>query len=420
MPENSRCQNADSSPAGMFSAALLILGTAVGAGILGVPVVAGLTGALPSFCITASSWLLMTITGWILVRRLVHYKRPGLDITSLYRMELGVWGARIASLTYLFLFHILMVAFLSGAGAVLSRLLSRPEDQVWFILIFFATAGSLVLFGPELVRRCNALLMFLLAASFILLLGQCERSFDASRLAYQDWIFLPGALPLIICAFGYHNIVPLTCTMLNYNTRRIGTALILGTGLVFLFNAAWITAVIGALPLKGPGEANLLAAYHQNQPATVPLAMALKSSITSFLGMLFSMAAITTSYVAVGLGLVGFLRDLWTTLGKNPNRYLSVGTALLPSLVISLLWPNLFLHALNLVGGVCLIVLFGIMPALMLYLRRSGTKRLTAGLLLALFCLLLLLELLQEAGLLLIRPEWDHWVIAIPGLTLSP
>ena len=409
------CQKKQGRPAvRIISSGLMIAGTSIGAGILGVPVLAGLAGAAPSILLSMVCWLLMIVTGWILANGLNRRRTSGLDLGSLYRLELGRWGGVLAPIIYLLLFHFLLVAFLTGGGAVLGHLLGRTESKDLFILIFFSVAAGLVVFGPDLVRKCNTLLMLLLAAAFAVLLFECGRGFNPSRLGYQDWFFLPGVLPIIICAFGYHSVIPLTCEQLDYNQRRVGLAMLLGTGMALFFNVTWILAVIGALPLSGPGQANLLAAYHLKQPATVPLALALDSSLMSLAGAIFSLTAITTSYVTVGAALQNFTRDLAGSLGIKPRRIAMAGATLLPSLAISLLWPSLFLTALNLVGGFCLIILLGIMPALMLLVR--GERRGLAATLLILFIAILLMDLAQETGWLLINPEWDHWVIKLPGM----
>ena len=411
----------------MLSMALLVAGTSIGAGTLGVPVTLGLAGAGPALSAMLLAWVVMMGTGWILSLAIIKSGQPGLEITSLYRLELGTWAARLASLVYLVLFHSLLVAYLTGTASVLASLLGRPQGQKWFMLVFFLAAGGLTVFGLELVRRCNLVFMLLLAAAFALLVGLCLKNYQITRLSYQNWAFLPGAFPIILCAFGFHNIMPLTCQALDLNRRRIalalavgtGLALAVGTGLAFLCNALWVLAVAGSLPMEEPGQANLLAAYKLNQPATVPLAAALHSHLVTWAGLVFSLMAIITSYVGVGVALISFMRDLLSSWGRVAGRPLLSGLALLPSLVISLLYPGLFLQALNLVGGGCLILLFGILPSLML-LKRSAdagkARRVLGWLLLAGFGAFLCLELLQEMGWLLIRPEMDHWVINIPGL----
>jgi len=133
----------------------------------------------------------------------------------------------------------------------------------------------------------------------------------------------------------------------------------------------------------------------------------------------FSLLALFTSFVGVSLGLINFLKDLlsrWRVAGRK--NLLAVLT-LLPPLGISLIYPDFFLKALNLVGGVCLVILFGLLPALMVCKSvRDSPRFLRAGgwTLAALFSLLLFLEISQEMGWLLIDPQVDHWVIRFPGL----
>jgi len=48
--------------------------------------------------------------------------------------------------------------------------------------------------------------------------------------------------------------------------------------------------------------------------------------------------------------------------------------ALLPPLVFAIIYPQIFYMALNFAGGVCAVILFGIFPALMVWLRREKEK----------------------------------------------
>jgi len=399
--------------------ALLVTGTSIGAGTLGVPITLGLSGPGPALLAVVLAWIVMMGTGWIISLGVIKSGQAGLEITSLYRLKLGNWAGWLTSSVYLVLFHGLLVAYLSGAASVLASLLGQHHGQHWLMLVFFLAAGGLTVFGLDLVRRCNLIFMLLLAGAFALLLGLCLNNYQAAHLSYQNWAFLPGAFPIILCAFGFHNMMPLTCYALDLDRRRIGLALVVGTGLALLCNALWVLAVAGALPVEGTGQVNLMAAYKLNQPATVPLAAALHSHLVTWAGLVFSLMAILTSYVGVGVALISFMRDLLSSWRQTAGRPLLSGLALLPSLVISWLYPGLFLEALNLAGGVCLILLFGILPSLMLLSRRADTGkagRALGWLLLAGFCAFLCLEVLQEMGWLLIRPEMDHWVINIPGL----
>jgi len=171
-------------------------------------------------------------------------------------------------------------------------------------------------------------------------------------------------------------------------------------------------AVIGAIPLVGEGEGNISAAFQHDLPAIIPLSRVLQSGLITIAGMIFALVAILTSYIAVGTGLMSFLRDATAPYMKKPNQYLNAGLAFGPPLAVVLIYPNLFLKALDLVGGVGILLLFGILPAI-IATRQSRDKsiwlQLGAYALVCVFALLMLLELAQELGYLVIVPNVEYW-----------
>lgn len=404
-----------------MTVALLMAGNTIGAGILGLPVTTGLVGAWPSLAAMAVVWLLMLATGWIIARGVIRLNRPGLDLVSLFDHSLGRWGGVTTTVVYLALYYSLQVAYLTGAGAVMGQLFGAPEYESWFMVGFFILSVGLIMFGMDLVRRSNALLMALLGAAFIVLLFTCVGDFDPARMERTDLVFLPGTLPILVMAFAFHNIIPASCHDLELKSGPINTAMALGTGLALVMSAAWTVLVLGALPVESPDANNLMHAYNHGQPATVPLAGALKSKVVTIAGIVFSLVAILTSFVAMGTGLVGFVTDLLNrssvTRGLSANRPLNTVISFGPPLAVAILFPELFLGALNLVGGVFNVILFGILPGLLLIKGGAGNARglKIAGAAVALvFGLLLVLEMLQEAGWLIIRPDVNHWIVSLP------
>jgi tyrosine-specific transport protein len=80
--------------------------------------------------------------------------------------------------------------------------------------------------------------------------------------------------------------------------------------------------------------------------------------------------AILTSFLAQALSLVHFLADgLKINYKKQENISLCI-LALLPPLVLSIIYPQLFFKALNFAGGICAVILFGLLPVAMVWIGR--------------------------------------------------
>lgn len=397
----------------IWSAALFISGASLGAGLLALPVQTGLVGLLPALSGLIVIWGLMFISGLILVESFVEIGQPSAGLYTLYEKKLGRWSGWLVAPGFLIIFYGLLVAYLSGSGTVLADLLHLPQLERLFGLLFFLVCSGIVLVGMKFINRANAAFMFLLIGSFIALILLVGKNMVSSNLVYQDWRFLPSALPIIICAFAYQNVIPSICTSLNNDRGRIRKALLFGTLLTLLVNGLWILVVLGVLPVHG-GPDSLLSAFEHNQPATIPLALDIHSEAIGFWGLLFSMAALFTSYVAVGEGLRNFLADLLagTADGIFKVRLVAVLT-FIPPLAVSLSYPHLFLKMLNIVGGLGVVLLFGLLPALMLVRQSRREKnhfKQSAALLLCLICtVLIIFECGQELGFLQIKPQAEYW-----------
>lgn len=400
------------SPFHMLTVVLLITGTTVGAGMLGLPIKTGLSGLLPSLLGMIVVWGLMLGTAWILASRIIASDHTTSDLPTLFQQELGTAGKWLSIIGYLTIFYGLLVAYLSGASSIFVDLIKLPlARQVW-IIIFFIVVTGIILFGLDLVRKGNAAIMMVLGISFVFLLTKTGQNLNPRHLTYTDWHFIPSALPIIVCAFAFHAIVPTVCRSLKWQSRACWQALLIGTLLALALNALWVLVVIGALPLAGLGQENILAAFHENLPATVPLSMAFHSKVITTAGMFFSLAAIITSYFGVGIAFMGFFRDLIYSFGKKSNRFKEALLTFGPPFLIALLYPNLFLKALDLVGGIGLLLVFGCLPGLMIIKpkRKPGVwQKLGGYAILCLFVLLIFLELFQELGWLQIHPNIEYW-----------
>lgn len=396
----------------VLTVALLITGTTVGAGILGLPIKTGLSGMFPSLISMIAMWALMFVTAWILTSRIIESHRTVSDLPTLFHQELGPLGKWLSVTGYLIIFYGVLVAYLSGASSILVSLIQLPLAKPVWVVIFFIVATGIIMCGLDLVRKGNIAIMTVLGISFMFLLVETGQNLDPQRLTYTDWHFIPAALPIIVCAFGFHVIIPTMCRSLKCQPRACWMALLIGTLLALVLNILWVFVVIGALPLTGQGHGNILAALHDGLPATVPLSIALHSKVITTAGMFFALAAIITSYMGVGIAFMGFTRDMISSYGKKSNQFIETGLTFGPPLMVALIYPNLFLKVLDLVGGIGVLLVFGLLPCLMVIkskIKQAGWQTLGGYVMLCLFGLLILLELSQELGWLQIHPNVEYW-----------
>ena len=78
----------------------------------------------------------------------------------------------------------------------------------------------------------------------------------------------------------------------------------------------------------------------------------------------------TTSYLGISIAFVDFLLDGLKLPKRGSSKAIVCLFIFLTPLVISLIYPHLFLQALNLAGGIGVALLLGAMPILMVWAGR--------------------------------------------------
>ena len=402
----------------VMTVGILITGNLVGAGILGLPINTGLSGFVPSFIVMVLVWGLMVGTAVIISDQVLVSGEERFDLPSLFGRTLGRAGQWVAVAANLLILYGLLVAYLSGGTSILVNIFGLTGPAWVVTLLFFAFTTVMALFGVEMVRRGNAVLMVIMWVAFLGLVALSLPKIQPRQLVFTDLALLPSALPIMITAFHFHNIIPTVCHSLHRDRPSIIKALLVGTLIGLAMNALWNLTVMGALPVSDAGQSNILYAFDHGLPATVPLAAIVGSKLFTSCALAFAIMAITTSYLANGTALLGFCRDMNSGLFNIRNKAVDAVLAFGPPLAVTLFYPNLFLRALDLVGGVGISLLFGILPGVLL-IRQARSSRARALGLVMVFCFLgiLVFEIFQEAGLLRIDPETELWKA---GLRLFP
>ena len=395
----------------VLSTALVITGNLIGAGILALPVLTGLAGLWPSLVGISLMWALMTATAIILAGQKSLNESATADLPSFFQDELGGLGRWVAVAANLLILFGVLVAYLSAAGPILAALTGLPQEMM--MVGFFLAATTFTLFGMDVLRRGNALIMLLMWGTFAGLAACTGTHMEPARFEHADWGFLPATLPVLVTAYFFHNIIPTVCRALDHDQKAIRTSIVLGSGIGLVMNLVWAAVVIGALPLA-QGPHSLLAAFKANLPATVPLAAIIPGPTFVTLGSLFALTALTTSYMTIGVSLESFLRDLASRPGRTAPRALTAALAFLPPLAVALVYPNIFLTAMNVVGGVGIDCIFGILPGMLLWKHGHGAWRaLGVGITLA-FLGVLVFEVGQELGMTHLLPDAESWTAHLP------
>jgi tyrosine-specific transport protein len=224
--------------------------------------------------------------------------------------------------------------------------------------------------------------MFGLVASYLLLVAFGAPHVNKEYLLHSDWSFAVMVLPIMIISFGFHNMVPSLTTYLEGDARRLRLAIIAGSVIPLCIYLAWEWLMLGLVPLEGPG--GFLELIDNGGMATELLRKAIGSSWVVEIAQYFAFFAILTSFLGNSLSFVDFLADGLKVKKDRRGKFVLCLLVIAPPFAMALAYPGIFLAALTYAGAFGAVILFGILPALMVWSGRyrchlQGAKMVPGG-----------------------------------------
>jgi len=344
-----------------FGGTLLVAGTSIGAGMLGLPVLTGQAGFVPSLVVLFLCWAFMAATG-LMFAELSLWLKEEVNIVTMAKKTLGNWGKLFAWGIYLFLFYSLSVAYLVGGSNLLGDVSSfSPEVTV---LVFAAIFIFFIALGKKIVDPINKLCIAGLFIAYFAFLFTGMTSLNSDLLAHQKWSAIFPAFPIAFTSFGYQGTIPTLASWMHYDAKKIRLAILFGTSITLLVYIAWLWLILGIVPVEGPH--GLLDTIKAGRDAVYPLHFFTQNSAVWMIARAFAFFAIITSFLGVGVGLVDFWADgLQMKKRDGVGKIALLMLAFLPPLFFALFSQHIFLKALGLAGGFGSALLLGLLPVLM-------------------------------------------------------
>lgn len=358
----------------VFGGTLLITGSCIGAGMLGLPILTGIPGFLPSSLMFFIAWLFMLTTAILMVEIMGWFKKP-VNLISMVEHTLGPVGKVLCWLLYLFLFYALLVAYISASGNHVSLLardgfhtqLPNWAGSLFFLIVF----GWMVYLGTKPVDHVNRYLMIGKIISFVLLVVLGIQYIVPRLLLHYEPKYALFTFPILIISFGFHNMVPVLMKYMKGDRKRVRKSIYAGSFLTVAIYLLWEVVTLGVLPIG-----DIRHSYKIDVDAAQALRIYLGSSWIGRSAQSLAFFSILTSFLAQALSLTNFLSDGFKIEHKERENVWMCLLALVPPLLFSLVFPDIFFQALNFAGGICAVVLFGIFPALMTWIGRYQKKNL--------------------------------------------
>ncbi|HEY4255337.1 MAG TPA: aromatic amino acid transport family protein, partial [Chlamydiales bacterium] len=186
---------------------LLVAGTAIGAGMLALPVISGFAGFFPSVLALVVCWAFMFATAWLLLEVNLSMTSSEVNMISMASKTLGVAGKWVCWVSYLLLLYSLTAAYIAGSAPFFTQAMSAiigiplPNWAGFFPLL--GLFGLFVYLGTRSVDAVNRLLMLGLMVSYAALIAFVPSHVDTSLLEFNHFPAIWLAIPVIITSFGF-------------------------------------------------------------------------------------------------------------------------------------------------------------------------------------------------------------------------
>ncbi|XP_009611951.1 uncharacterized protein [Nicotiana tomentosiformis] len=405
-----------------WGAVSLVVGTAVGPGMLGLPALTVKSGPLPSTIALLLTWVYV-ISSIILVAELsfAAMEEDGVDEVSFTSLATKTLGSKIGSfvaLVYASLTFALLVACVSGIGSIISQWFCKINPVIANGL-FPSLSGLVLCLLPfkviDVANRCLCIMMLFSITSLVVIGLFVGRMNIVNSFGFASWRFssiLP-AIPVAVLTMGFHVITPFICKIAGNTVNDARKAIILGGTIPLVMVVSWNLIVLG---LSGNN-----ASYVSSDPISLLLSVN-SSALPAVQGFAFSALATSLIGYAVSFpkqvvdtlnlifnnsrgvttqGEVGKVGSATFKLGQNlgnagevsysgiksdngseirgKHGFKSLQSIVMPFILalpvlIGSFFPSTFSRALDFAGIYANCFLFGILPPVMTYIYQSRKK----------------------------------------------
>ncbi|MEZ3499867.1 HAAAP family serine/threonine permease [Pantoea sp. KPR_PJ] len=360
-----------------------LYGTAIGAGVLFLPINAGVGGLLPLIIMAILAFPLTYFSHRALTRFVLSGKHAGEDITDVVEEHFGAGAGKVITLLYFFaIFPILLMYSVAITNTVESfiehqlGLVSPP--RVLLSLILIIGLMTVVRFGEQMIVKAMSILVFPFVAVLMLLAVYLIPHWHGAALQTLSWHHEGGnslwmtlwlAIPVMVFSFNHSPIISsfAVAKRAEYGDKaerkcsRIlacSHLMMVATVMFFVFSC-----VLSLSP------EDLAAAKAQNISILSYLANHFNVPVIAWLGPVIAIVAITKSflghYLGAREGFNGLVNKTLQSRGKTVaparlNRITALFMLLSTWLVAS--WNPSILDMIETLGGPVIAVILFLMP----------------------------------------------------------
>ncbi len=348
----------------------LLAGTAIGSGMIALPIVLAKFGIINT-CLIMLCFSALTYTTALIRADLNLNSSSDATLKDVGNKFGEILFGNIGHIALLLLSFALMSAYIFGLSSMLYAFCNHMLSQKTITIIFATIAILAFLRKPNALARINnALFVSMFSALFlasVLLLWNTQINIlplHATNITSND---LTTLVPIIFTSFGFQGSIHSATKLCNNNKKIIKSACFWGSIIPAIVYIIWTFAVLVVISNTNPEFFNLMIQGNSIDVGELIKTLTEASSfpIVQNIIWIVSIFAILTSIFGVGLALLD------VTQQEAPKMRKSIAAVMIVAIttIIGIITPNAFVRILNIAG--IMLALIAIISPVVIHLKMT-------------------------------------------------
>lgn len=357
----------------MLGSIAIVAGTAIGAGMLALPLATAALGMVPAILLMVVIWGLSAYTS-LLMLEINLRSGVGDNVHAITGKLLGKKGQIVQGASFLSLLVALTAAYLTGGSSLLvlkaQNMFDIVLDNQVAVVLFTLVLGGFAALGVAWVDKVSrflfSLMILLLIVVVLFLLPEVSIASMATSAVAQSltssWM---AAIPVVFTSFGFHVCIATLVRYLDGDTVSLRKVLLIGSTIPLACYIFWLLVTLGTV---GGSEIN---GFNGSLPALISALQEIAHTpLISKCISLFADLALITSFLGVTLSLYDFVAELTRAKKTFVGRAQTWLLTFVPPLLCALYVPEGFVAVLGF-AAVPLVVMIIFLPIAMALRQRQ-------------------------------------------------
>ncbi|NRB25733.1 amino acid permease [Shewanella sp.] len=361
----------------MLGSIAIVAGTAIGGGMLALPLATASLGTIPAFLLLVVIWGISIYTS-LLMLEINLRTGVGDNVHAITGKLLGKVGQLIQGASFMSLLFALTMVYLMGGSSLLETRFEplgiTMNNQV-AVLLFTVFFGGLIAVGVKWIDKVSRVLFTSMVVLLVIVVAFLLPEVDMSALLTSTgseivsgselnnlWL---AAIPIVFTSFGFHVCIATIVRYLDGDAVSLRKILIIGSTIPLVSYILWLMVTLGTL------GGDRVYGLEGSLPLLVTALQGLANSeILKQCIDIFANLALITSFLGVTMSLFDYVAELTRAKDDFVGRAKTWLITFIPPLLCALFYPDGFFKVLGF-AAIPLVIMIIFLPIAMALKQRK-------------------------------------------------